>query len=49
MKKNDTIFRIGYSTHEEPSIFVDGAIIKSLFDKGATVFEKHVGLSIRKI
>ena len=42
MKKNYPDFQIGYSTHEEPNNFEN---IQIAIAKGATVFEKHVGVS----
>ena len=45
MKKNYPDFQIGYSTHEEPNNFEN---IQIAIAKGATVFEKHVGVSNEK-
>lgn len=41
LKKNYPDFEIGYSTHEDPANYDN---IKIAISKGATVFEKHVGL-----
>ena len=45
IKKNYQDFEIGYSTHEEPSNFEN---IQIAIAKGATVFEKHVGVANEK-
>ena len=45
LKKNYQDFEIGYSTHEDPGNYDN---IKIAISKGATVFEKHVGLPTDK-
>ena len=46
LKKRYPDVEIGYSTHEEPDNF---DAIKIAIAKGATVFEKHVGIRTKKI
>ena len=46
LKKRYPDVEIGYSTHEEPDNF---DAVKMAIAKGATVFEKHVGITDKKI